>query len=289
MIDIIIPVYNSSKTLPQTLMSILEQETTAKFKVTIVDDCGTDNYDEIIDRFNKHYPIDYIKLDKNVGPGKARQYAIDKTNGDYITFIDSDDLFYNTDSLEILYKEISKGYDQIYTEEYDERKKKTFQSYGNLHGKIYKRSYIENKNIRFNDSRYHEDNYFNNLVFLSGATYKRVHEVTYVYCYNKESITQKNPEKEFERLELLFKNMNEMYSHIEFNRELFLRYIEFVYNKYRNFNRLYEKASDKDKKFLYDLINKYDKKNIELIGISKKKEFTNKLIDIYKYDYIRYK
>jgi glycosyltransferase involved in cell wall biosynthesis len=261
-------------------MSILEQETTAKFKVTIVDDYGTDNYDEIIKRFKEYYPINYIRLDKNVGPGKARQEAIDKTDGEYITFIDSDDLFYNTDSLGILYKEISKGFDQIFTEEYDERKKIVLQNDGDLHGKIFKRSYIESKNIRFNDSRYHEDNYFNNLVYLSGATYRRVNEVTYVYCYNKESLTQKDSEKEFERLELLFKNMNEMYSHIEFNRELFLRYVEFISNKYRYFNRLYKNANDKNKKYLYDLIYKYDNKNIELLGITRKKDFINKMLEI---------
>lgn len=79
----------------------------------MVDDCSSDTYDDIIEKFSSELRIKIVHLDKNVGPGLARQYGMEHSRSKYICFIDSDDLLNTVDSLEILYKEIEKGYDSV--------------------------------------------------------------------------------------------------------------------------------------------------------------------------------
>lgn len=103
MIDIIIPAYNSHETIIRTLASIVMQLNRKELKVTIVNDGGKD-YKEIVNQFKSFIDIQELNYGENRGVGYARQYGIDHTNGDYITFIDSDDTFYEACSLSMLSK-----------------------------------------------------------------------------------------------------------------------------------------------------------------------------------------
>lgn len=194
MLDIIIPVYNSKNTLFRTLNSIAIQ-TFKEFKVYLINDCDNLDYQEEIDFFSKYFFINEIKLNKNSGPGIARQKGIDKSNSKYILFIDSDDYLYNEYSLYNLINEIEKGYDLIISdfiyERYNEITIKQY-DFTWLHGKIYRRDFLEKEQIRFNDSRSNEDNGFNRLIILSTNNYTFLNQITYVYSENKDSITRKN-------------------------------------------------------------------------------------------------
>ena len=94
MIDVIIPAYNAHNTIEKTLDSILHQTISNMLNVYVVNDCSDKNYDEIIKKYKKDINIKEIKISKNGGPGVARQKGIDLSNGKYILFIDSDDIFY---------------------------------------------------------------------------------------------------------------------------------------------------------------------------------------------------
>ena len=155
MIDIIIPVYNSQKSIVKTLASVAIQSIKDKAKIYIIDDCSDDNYDKELSIFKDLLDITYLRLDKNMGPGVARQFGIDNSNGEYIVFLDSDDQLYNYFSLEILYKEINNnkldvvlGY--YYIEENNSRhvSNKSYM-FGSLHGKIYRRKHLIDNKIRF--------------------------------------------------------------------------------------------------------------------------------------------
>ena len=61
-----------------------------------------------------------------------------------------------------------------------------------MHGKIYRRSFLEDNNIRFNTSRVNEDNGFNRLVVLLTKNISHLDEVVYVYKENDNSITRRN-------------------------------------------------------------------------------------------------
>lgn len=190
MIDIIIPAYNAHKTITETLANIAIQTIKDKIIVYIVDDQSNKNYDKEIALFKDDLKIVYLKTDKNGGPGYARQYAIDKSNSPYIVFMDADDQFYNAFSLSILYSEIKTNkLDLVIGLEIIENKGINKYNDGSLHGKIYRRSHIIKNKIRFNNSRYSEDNSYHNLVMNTTTKYKYIDKITYIYRFNNESVT----------------------------------------------------------------------------------------------------
>lgn len=87
-VDIIIPVYNPGMYLVEALESCMNQSY-RNFKVTVVDDCSTQNIKLILKKFPS---INYLRTPKNLGPGGARNFGIKSTSGDLISFLDSDDV-----------------------------------------------------------------------------------------------------------------------------------------------------------------------------------------------------
>ncbi|MCI8778348.1 MAG: glycosyltransferase family 2 protein [Bacilli bacterium] len=90
LISIIIPVYNTEDYLDKCLSSIINQ-TYKNIEIIIIDDGSTDNSKKIIKQYmNKDCRISYY-YQNNSGVAIARNSGIDKAQGDYIAFIDSDD------------------------------------------------------------------------------------------------------------------------------------------------------------------------------------------------------
>ena len=87
-ISFIIPTYNRDKYIKKCINSILKQ-TIKDIEIIIVDDGSTDNTENIINNI-KDKRIKYFKRD-NYGIGSSRNYGIEKSKGDYVAFIDSDD------------------------------------------------------------------------------------------------------------------------------------------------------------------------------------------------------
>ncbi len=200
MIDIIIPCYNSAKTLSKTLASITCQKNSDLLKIYLIDDGSTDKYDEIIEVFNSDLTINYLRLDKNSGPGVARNLGLKNSTSEYIIFIDSDDTFYSPFSCKILYDSIRNAKSDIAVSIEKEEKdnfwmeKKFFT--GDLHGKIYRRKFLEDNGILFNNSYTSEDNSFNQICFLLDPKVEYVDEITYIYRDNSSSLTNKRFAKE---------------------------------------------------------------------------------------------
>lgn len=90
-VSIITANYNSEKYITQTINSIIKQ-TFTNWEMIIVDDFSTDASCEIIEKINENR-IKLIKLDKNGGPAVSRNVGIKESQGRYIVFIDSDDLW----------------------------------------------------------------------------------------------------------------------------------------------------------------------------------------------------
>ena len=90
MISIIVPVYNVEPYLRKCLDSILAQ-TYRDLEILIIDDGSTDGSGRICDEYAGK--DDRIKVfhTENHGLSAARNYALDRSHGDYIAFIDSDD------------------------------------------------------------------------------------------------------------------------------------------------------------------------------------------------------
>ena len=91
-IDIILPNFNSSKYIKSTLKSIINQ-TYKKWNLVIVDDASDEKTKKILKRYSKNKKIKIYWLKENQGAGYCRNFALKKTNSEYVAFIDSDDIW----------------------------------------------------------------------------------------------------------------------------------------------------------------------------------------------------
>ena len=89
-IDIILPNYNSSQFIINTINSILKQ-TYKNWKLIIVDDFSDKKTKKILKKISKNKNIKVFFLNKNHGAGFCRNFAIKKSKSPYLAFIDSDD------------------------------------------------------------------------------------------------------------------------------------------------------------------------------------------------------
>ena len=112
-ISIILPNYNSSETILDTINSI-EKQTYTNWQLILVDD-GSDIKTKNILRKIKNKKIKIFFLKKNKGAAFCRNFAISKSNSDFYAFIDSDDLWHeNKLKLQINFM-IKKNYSFTYT------------------------------------------------------------------------------------------------------------------------------------------------------------------------------
>lgn len=108
MISIIMPVYNTGKYLEESLQSILSQ-TYTDFELICVDDCSKDKLTkEVLHKYSEEDSrIKVLWLEQNVGAGEARNIGLAYATGEYITFLDGDDIFHK-DMLKNAYTTIEK-------------------------------------------------------------------------------------------------------------------------------------------------------------------------------------
>lgn len=196
MIDIIIPIYNGRKTIRRTLNSIGRQNMSKEIKVYLIDDGSSEEYRDIIMEYDSRLNLKYEKLEQNGGPGSARNYGLQISNGDYVVFIDADDEFASVTAIKTLYEAIQNDRSDIVRASIYENG-----LFGNriiknwnisLHGKIYRKKFIEKNNISFLDSYSNEDMAFNMLAKVCGAKISDIDNVAYIWNYNKDSIYRKN-------------------------------------------------------------------------------------------------
>lgn len=196
MLDIIIPVYKAKKTLLRILMNLAIQRDIENFNVYLVIDADGEDYDYEKRFVEKFYPIKLLTLEKNGGPGVARQYGIDNSSSPYIMFIDSDDYLYSPYSLKYIMNEIiNTDFDLLITNFRYERDNEVIIKKRDvtwLHGKVYRRKFLVDNDIKFNDTRANEDNGFNRLLLLHRPEIYFLDKITYVYSENSESITRRN-------------------------------------------------------------------------------------------------
>ena len=95
LVSVIVPNYNSSYYIKETILSVIHQSY-ENIEIIIIDDCSTDNSVEIIKNMSDIYSNIYlIELPKNCGrPAKPRNIGLEKAKGKYIAFLDSDDIWH---------------------------------------------------------------------------------------------------------------------------------------------------------------------------------------------------
>lgn len=220
LISIILPVYNSEKYLKRCIDSIVNQ-TYQNLEIIIINDGSTDDSLSIIKEFIKQDKRIILIDKKNEGVSKARNIGIEKANGEYITFIDSDD-WLEDNAIEILYNELEKNKVDVIRGNYYRNTTELKNDFsGNLYrmeNQIYSSKDIKEfvidhfllskeshlnlvmlllikkeiiKNIRFDESLYFmEDVIFHLEVFLNSEKIYLISKPIYHYYLNDESATK---------------------------------------------------------------------------------------------------
>ena len=188
LISIIIPIYNSEKYLKNCLDSLLQQSF-ENFEALLINDGSTDRSDEICDEYAEKDSRFKVYHKGNSGVSAARNFGLEKAQGEWIWFVDSDDYIRN-DALDVLQSAIEKndtdsmmfGYQKInligksiyqfpekgntiLLNQSDALKnlyKSSFYPYqGYVWSKVFKKSVINDFGIRFDENIYfNEDRLF---------------------------------------------------------------------------------------------------------------------------------
>lgn len=213
-LSIIIPVYNSERTITKCLKSVFTQKgDLLPYEVILVDDGSTDNTHNVIAEFIADKSNASVIRQKNSGAGAARNNGLRHANGDFLFFIDADD-YLCEDCLSIIFNEIQKdasldlmvfGY-KYYNKKYHIYKKmshrdsdiydddkwsgRVFSFNENSRlieciqypwNKIYNKKFIESNNLTFSETKVHNDLFFSMASIICAGRIKIIPAALYIH------------------------------------------------------------------------------------------------------------
>lgn len=194
LISIVVPIYNVEGYIEECLNSVLSQSY-RNIEVICVDDCGKDRSMQIVEHFaKKDGRVKILRHEQNRGLGPARNTGIAAATGEYIFFLDSDDMLYNGTLNQLLIEAYQTNADVVigrvvaFAHENDRKLVEFSQKYNiydskasrgvfqisfdncpenclNIsvvsHGRLFKSSFLRNNELHFIDKKIiHEDNGF---------------------------------------------------------------------------------------------------------------------------------
>lgn len=215
-ISFIVPVYNTGLYIKKCLDSIINQTFKEEIEIILIDDGSTDNSDELIKEYiEKSNSKDIIKYytKENEGIAKTRNLGIDKANGKYIFFVDSDD-YIDKETIKKLKPYIDEDIDMIkfklqridknnnILEKVDGpifTKISGEEAFNKLYSEdvlldspcvyVIKRNIFTKNNFKFNRT-YHEDFGLIPLIILKAKSFVSIPDYLYYYVQGDNSITR---------------------------------------------------------------------------------------------------
>ena len=152
------------------------------------------------------YEVEYI-VKEHGGVSAARNYGITHSNADYIMFCDADDGFLNNYALHLIFSAMEEGFDFLISRFVEEsvtsEGKKVILPHNSqdatfVHGKVYRREFLIEKEIFFDaEMTLHEDGYFNLIAYTVAkkeGKLKLVETPLYLWCWNENSVVRTNKE-----------------------------------------------------------------------------------------------
>lgn len=223
MVSIIVPVYNAEENLRHCLNSILKQ-TYSNLEIILINDGSTDNSGEICDEFAKKDDRMIVIHQNNAGPSIARNNGIDIAKGEFIQFVDADDLL-KIDMTERLVNSMKQdiqlvicGYQSVNENHHiiqqftphvtgTLQKSEFLDSFSSFYkqiiipsiwNKLYIRELIKFNKINFNeDLKLGEDLLFNLKYFKSCLKINLINDVLYSYKVENDQSLSQNYKEDF--------------------------------------------------------------------------------------------
>ena len=206
-LQILVPQYNETEEVIKPLLDSIEIQQNVDLKkdvgVIIVND-GSDCL--LSKKFLKQYTfkIEYYQ-NEHKGVSATRNACLDHAKADYVMFCDADDMFFNACGLYIVFREIDQnnGFDALMSAFIEESHfpgtnevvymnhdvDSTF-----VHGKFYRRQFLLDEKIRWNDSlTIHEDSYFNCLCQKCAKEFKYCPTPFYLWKWRDNSVCRHDP------------------------------------------------------------------------------------------------
>ena len=205
-LQILVPQYKETDEIVKPLLDSIELQQNIDLKndvgVIIVND-GTDVRlsDELLSRYT--YPIKY-HISEHGGVSATRNKCLDLATAEYVMFCDADDMFFNACGLYIIFREIENGgFDSLVSAFVEETRHPLTNEplYINrdmdttfVHGKVHRRQYLLDNNIRWNDKlTIHEDSYFNCLCQKLAKELKYSQTTFYLWKWRDASVCRHDP------------------------------------------------------------------------------------------------
>lgn len=212
-ISFIIPAYNAGQYLNDCLDSIYCLDLKGnRREVLVVNDGSTDDTPTVLQHYQKKHPDLIVISQENKGLSMARNIAMDKASGDYLCFVDADDILVD-DGIESLLHCMEKGIDIIginIREVTTQGKEHPYRRYSYIYNKVYRkaeefmrgrnlmpcavaylyrREFINTQQLRFLPAIYHEDEEFTPRVFAAGDSFMAADSNLYRRIVREDSIT----------------------------------------------------------------------------------------------------
>ena len=115
-LSIIVPIYNQEKYLEECIESLLNQNID-NYEIILIDDGSTDSTEMITIKYQRDRRIKYYKQN-NLGLGATRNNGLNYSLGEYVLFVDSDDVIHKNALSGLLEFAHGKNYDIVYFDEY---------------------------------------------------------------------------------------------------------------------------------------------------------------------------
>lgn len=193
-IAVIIPVYKAHETIKRTLSSIAIQSLADYSVYMMVDGEEEGSYEYLHNIFDTMMELNIYYLSKNVGPGVARQHGIDISNEPFISFIDADDTYLSALALYHQRKHFTDNIALVSCDFLEEKENHEIKLRENdmvwMHGKMYRRSFLEKYGIAFNETRANEDVGFNTQCQCFANEHEQIFlakDTTYLWMWRGDS------------------------------------------------------------------------------------------------------
>lgn len=217
-VSIIIPVYNVEKYLQECLDSVLEQ-TFSDFEVICVNDASTDSSLKILNEYvSKDRRIKVILNSRKRGLSYVRNVGLDHAKGNYVLFLDSDDLllknalekaFYTAEKMgiEVLSFSSKTIYEVPVTDENEYNGIRSHKYWGVMNGPecylkqvengeykctvwqyLYRRDFLRKYDLKFVEGMYHEDILYSFLIYMYATKMVIINDILHHYRVRENSI-----------------------------------------------------------------------------------------------------
>ena len=203
-LQILIPQYNETDEVVKPLLDSIAIQQNVDFSEIGVILCndGSDVFlsADLLESYP--FPVEYHK-EPHRGVSGTRNACLDYAVADYVMFCDADDLFFNACGLWMIFREMELGFDSLVSVFVEETRIPGTKevSYVNhemdstfVHGKIHRRQYLIDKNIRWNDDlTIHEDSFFNILCQNLSQNVKYCQTPFYLWKWRDDSVCRHDP------------------------------------------------------------------------------------------------